>query len=185
MTQPPSSSSSSPPGWSPTPALRRALVLALFLLVAAVVGGRVDLAILAMPFVVGTATALRFRPQRQLEVGLSTEQVHLVEGNDLALEIAVANPDPSSYDLILIRRDEAPWLADQDGRRTLATVVGGGQRSRITVGGEIRRWGRHTYAPVRVDAVGADGLLVAAPVLSPPLALKVFPRTDPFEADDA
>lgn len=186
MTQPTSeSAAASATEWSPTPALRRALVLALVLLVAAVVGGRVDLAILAVPFVVATAIALRFRPQRPLEVGLSTGQVHLVEGNDLALEIAVANPDSSPYDLILVRRGEALWLADQDGRRTLASVVGGGQRTRITVGGEIRRWGRHTYAPVRVDAVAADGLLVAAPVLSPPLALKVFPRTDPFEAEDA
>jgi len=173
------------PDWSPTPALRRALVVTLVLLVAAVVTGRVDLAVLAAPFLLGTAAALRYRPRRLPEVEVSAGQAHVVEGNDLALEIAVDNPDESVYDLALVTREEVPWFADEDRARPLAAVVPGGRRTRLTVRGEVLRWGRHTFAPVRAYVVACEGLLESVPVVSRPMTLKVFPRTDPFEADDA
>ncbi len=159
--------------------------MTLVLLVAAVLAGRVDLAVLAVPFALGTAAALRYRPYQLPRVAVSTSQTHVVEGNDLALDIEVGNPDESAYDLAVVRREEATWRVDEDRDRPLAAVVGGGERARLTVHGEVLRWGRHTFAPVHVRVVACDGLLLSPEVASDPVALKIFPRTDPFEADDA
>ncbi|MGH3489727.1 MAG: DUF58 domain-containing protein [Actinopolymorphaceae bacterium] len=171
--------------WTPTPALRRAVVLALVLLVAAVVTGRADLAVLAVPFGLGTVLALRYRPRQPPQPALSTAQGHLVEGHDLGVDITIGNDDESAYDLVVIRREPAVWLDDHDAGRPLAVTVGGERRAKVSVRGEVARWGRHTFAPVQVQALSGDGLLVSRSVTSPALALKAFPRTDPFEADDA
>ncbi|MEQ7004728.1 DUF58 domain-containing protein [Actinopolymorpha sp. B17G11] len=176
---------SGPPDWTPTPALGRAVVLTLVLLVAAVVTGRADLAVLATPFGIGTAVALRYRPRRPPQPALATRQAHVVEGNELGIDIGIGNDDESAYDLVVIRREVTAWLADHDAGRPLAVTVGGERRAKVTVRGEVARWGRHTFAPVQVQAVSGDGLLVSRSTTSPALALKVFPRTDPFDADDA
>lgn len=176
------------PTWAPTPALRRALVVVLVLLVAAVVLGRVNLVVLAAPFVLGTGAGLALRPRRPPQVGVSTDQAHLVEGHDLELEIGVTNTDDAGYGLAVLRRsgdDLGSWLAADDAHRTLGVSVPGKAQTRLAVGGRILRWGRHTYPPVGVHVVAGDGLLESSPVYAPPLALKVYPRTDPFEAADA
>ncbi|GFJ89619.1 hypothetical protein Prum_032610 [Phytohabitans rumicis] len=50
------------PEWAPTRALGRAVLLTGLLLITGVLVGRVDLVVLAIPFAVGTAVALRRRP---------------------------------------------------------------------------------------------------------------------------
>jgi uncharacterized protein (DUF58 family) len=162
--------------------------MVLVLLVTAVVFGRVDLAVLAAPFVLGTGAGLAFRPTRLPQVGTSTDQAHLVEGHDLGLQLAITNGGDESYGLAVVRRsvaDLGSWLAADDAHRPLGVAVRAGTQARLGTGGRILRWGRHTYPPLSVHVVAADGLLESAPVVSPPLALKVFPRTDPFEAEDA
>jgi uncharacterized protein (DUF58 family) len=159
--------------------------MTLVLLVAGVVTGRADLAVLATPFGLGTALALRYRPRRPPQPALATSQAHVVEGDELGIDIGIGNDDEAAYDLVVIRREAASWLTDHDADRPLAVTVGGARRAKVTVRGEVARWGRHTFAPVQVHAVSADGLLVSRSTTSPALALKVFPRTDPFDADDA
>jgi len=99
-----------PTEWTPTRALGRAVLLTGLLLIAGVVLGRVDLVVLAAPFALGTAWALRRRPRRAPEIAVGADDANLVEGGTLAAAIRVANPDEVAYDLVLTRTAVSPWL---------------------------------------------------------------------------
>src|SRR4051812_17058953 len=97
-------------GWAPTWALGRAVLLTGLLLVAAVLFGRVDLVVLATPFALGTAYALRRRPTAGPQLEISTGDAHLVEGGPMTATVAVGNPDTVSYDVAVVRTRMSPWL---------------------------------------------------------------------------
>ncbi|GIJ77994.1 Uncharacterized conserved protein, DUF58 family, contains vWF domain [Micromonospora phaseoli] len=113
--------------WTPTWAFGRAVLLTGLLLVAAVVLGRVDLVVLATPFALGTAYALRRRPTEPPRVWISGDDGHLVEGGDVAGTVSVGNPGAVSYDVAVLRARVSPWLRIE--RATLAggTVAGIGR----------------------------------------------------------
>jgi len=170
------------PDWTPTPALRRALIVVLVLCVGAVVTGRVDLAVLAVPFVLGTATALGSRPRGRPTVTLVVERSRLTEGERLTAHVAIDAIDHAApLDLVVVRREPEAWWAGQQ-RTSVATSVRG--RAELTFEGEALRWGRHTIAPVRALAFTCDALLEGQPVASEPVPVAVFPRSEPFEADE-
>ncbi|WP_329007333.1 DUF58 domain-containing protein [Micromonospora rifamycinica] len=187
-------------GWSPTWALGRAVLLTGLLLIAAVLLGRVDLVVLATPFALGTAYALRRRPVAAPELEITAADGQLVEGGELAGAVAVGNPDVVSYDVVVVRTRISPWLrvrragfgglgldvsrsggADRPFVTTLAT----GTAVDLELAGTALRWGRHPIGPAGARAAAADGLLVSRAVLTDPLRMRVYPKTEPFEAVEA
>ncbi|WP_370375504.1 DUF58 domain-containing protein [Micromonospora sp. HM5-17] len=99
-----------PAEWTPTRALGRAVLLTGLLLIAGALLGRVDLVVLAAPFALGTAWALRRRPEHPPEVAIGADDTNLVEGGPLAAAIRVVNRDEVGYDLVLTRTAVSPWL---------------------------------------------------------------------------
>ncbi|MEE6257554.1 DUF58 domain-containing protein [Plantactinospora sonchi] len=98
------------PEWTPTRALGRGVLLTGLLLVAGALFGRVDLVVLAVPFALGTAYALRRRPTQLPEITLSADDTNLVEGGALAGAITVTNRDEIGYDLVMARTVVSRWL---------------------------------------------------------------------------
>ncbi|MFY1687790.1 DUF58 domain-containing protein [Plantactinospora sp. WMMB782] len=98
------------PDWVPTRALGRAVLLTGLFLVAGALLGRVDLVVLAAPFALGTAYALRRRPVRPPEIGIAVDDTNLVEGGALVAGIGVGNVDEVHYDLVLVRTVVSSWL---------------------------------------------------------------------------
>jgi uncharacterized protein (DUF58 family) len=200
LTGTPAGSSPDPenPGaWVPTRALGRAVLLTGLLLVAGVVLGRVDLVVLAAPFALGTAYALRRRPAAPPQVWPGAAEGHLVEGGDLAATVTVGNPDRTGYDLAVVRTRVSPWLRveragfDADAPhqgpadRPFATFVPAGTAVDLTLAGTALRWGRHPVGPAGARAATADGLLVSRVVVADPARVTVYPKTEPFEAVEA
>lgn len=171
--------------WLPTRALRRAATLILGLLVAAVVTGRVDLVVLAAPFVLGTALALRRRPRQVPRLQISTRDPHLVEGSGTRIAVTVTDPDEAAYDLAVVRTELPRWVAVRDGGRALGLPVRGNEAATIPLPASALRWGWHRVGPARAYAVACDALVQSRPVEALPLRVKVFPRTARFSADDA
>lgn len=179
--------------WVPTRALGRAVLLTGLLLVAAALLGRVDLVVLATPFALGTAYALHRRPATPPGVGLAVDDGHLVEGGSFAAAVTVGNPDEVGYDLVVVRFRVSPWLrVDEVGSaptrfpdRPVGLTVPAGDARDVELYGETRRWGRHPVGPAGVRAVACDGLLVSQPVFSETLGTRVYPKTEPFDADEA
>jgi uncharacterized protein (DUF58 family) len=182
-----------PQWWTPTRALGRAVLLTGLLLLAGVLLGRVDLIVLATPFALGTAYALRRRPAEPPRVQLAAEDGTLVEGGGLTGVVTVGNPDPVGYDLAVVRTSVSPWLRINQAAfagsggvgRPLALTVAPGAAVDLEMGGETLRWGRHAFGPAGVRAVACAGLLVSRPVLVDAEPVRVYPMTEPFDADEA
>lgn len=191
-------------GWVPTRALGRAVLLTGLLLIAGVLLGRVDLVVLAAPFAIGTAYALRRRPAAVPQVRIATTEGNLVEGGGLAGQITVGNPDTVDYDLAVVRSRTSPWLrvdrvtiagvavasaAPEAGRsiadRPLVTAVPAGDVVDVDLSGTVRRWGRHPLGPAGTQACAALGLLVSPPVVTEAIQVSTYPVTEPFDAVEA
>ena len=173
------------PLWTPTRALGRAILLAGLLIMAAVVLGRVDLVVLAAPFALGTAFALRRRPARLPEVSVDIEERLLAEGSDVSATVGLGNVDDADYDLVIVRSTVPHWVEIDDGDRPHVTFAPRDSVSDVHLEGEALRWGRYPLGPTVAHAVACDGLLVSASAWAAAQDLSVYPVTDPFEADEA
>lgn len=171
--------------WTPTRALGRAVLVVGLLLLAAVLLGRVDLVVLAAPFALGTVVALGRRPRGLPEVTLTVHEPFLGEGQDINLTLSAGNPDPVPYDYLIVRTALPPWLRIRHGDRPYLAPVPAGSVADIELGGRALRWGRHSLGPVLAHAVACDALLVSEGLATPPYPVKVYPVTEPFEADEA
>ncbi len=188
------------------------MLLTGLLLVAGVLFGRVDLVVLAAPFALGTAYAMRRRPTSTPWITVGAADGNLVEGGSVDGTLTVGNQDVVGYDLVLARTTLSPWLGFDRARfgqteetaearsaagtpdgfaarrgadRPFAFAVPAGTAADIQLRGETRRWGRHQLGPAVTRAVTADGLLVSRPVVSAVRGVRVYPVTEPFDADEA
>ncbi|MGH3737443.1 MAG: DUF58 domain-containing protein [Micromonosporaceae bacterium] len=171
--------------WQPTRALRRAVGLVCLLLIAAVTVGRPDLAVLAIPFVVGTLWALRRRPDGLPEVAMRVDETQVGEGLDVSAAVSVDNPGPAEFQPVVIASQASRWLPPRGDGRPVATVIPAGLGADLELGMTAIRWGRHRLGPVRVQATACDGLLHSQIVGVPPVEIRVHPLTEHFDADDA
>ncbi|MFC3504391.1 DUF58 domain-containing protein [Micromonospora krabiensis] len=186
-------------GWAPTRALGRAVLITGLLLVAAVVLGRVDLIVLAAPFALGTAYALRRRPVAAPQVWVGADDGHLVEGGELTGAVTVGNPDDVDYEVAVLRTRVSPWLrvdgigftgAPATGGRSVAdrpfvTSVPAASAVDLELTGTALRWGRHRVGPAGARVATAGGLLVSRAVITEPVRVRVYPKTEPFDAVEA
>ncbi|MFJ6195232.1 DUF58 domain-containing protein [Micromonospora sp. NPDC092111] len=187
-------------GWAPTWALGRAVLLTGLLLIAAVLFGRVDLVVLAAPFALGTAYALRRRPTAAPQLDIVADDAQLVEGGALSGTVVVGNPDTVSYDVAVVRTRISPWLrvrrAGFGGTGVDVSRSGGADRPFVTsiptgtavdleLAGSALRWGRHPIGPAGARVAAADGLLLSRAVITEPVRMRVYPKTEPFEAVEA
>jgi uncharacterized protein (DUF58 family) len=173
------------PLWAPTRALGRAVLLTGVLLIAGVLLGRTDLIVVAMPFAIGTAVALRRRPRGQPRLTLSADDTDLAEGSHTAGRLELANDDEAGYDVVLAGTAVSPWLRLADADRTHAVTLPLGTATGVELPGEAVRWGRHSIGPAVARAVACDGLLVSRPVTARPRKVRVYPVTEPFQAVEA
>ena len=173
------------PQWVPTRALGRAVLLTGLLLIAGVLLGRVDLVVIAAPFAVGTAFALRRRPGAMPKVRLGTDDNHHIEGASLTAGVQVVNRDTVGYDLVVVRTLVSPWLKVEKADRPHVITVARGGSKEIELDGEAQRWGRHPLGPASARITACDGLIAGRPVVSGARNVRVYPMTEPFDADEA
>jgi uncharacterized protein (DUF58 family) len=173
------------PAWVPTRALGRTVLLTGLLLVAGVALGRVDLVLLAAPFAIGAAMALRRMPRSAPEVTVDADEEHLVEGGHVEAGLTVANPDVIPYDLVVVRTRTSPWLRLENADRPFAVTVPVDGWTGIDLPGDARRWGRHDVGPAAARVAACAGLLACRPVITPARGVRVYPATEPFAAVEA
>ncbi|GIF53117.1 uncharacterized protein (DUF58 family) [Asanoa ferruginea] len=181
----PAEAASDEPQWVPTRALGRAVLLTGLLLIAGVLLGRVDLVVIAAPFAIGTAFAMRRRPGAMPKVRLGTDDNHHVEGAALTAGVQVVNRDTVGYDLVVVRTLVSPWLKVEKADRPHVITVARGGSKEIELDGEAQRWGRHPLGPASARITACDGLIAGRPVVSGARNVRVYPMTEPFDADEA
>lgn len=171
--------------WRRSRALGRAVVLSGLFVIAGVVLGRVDLVLLAMPFVLGTAWALRRRPRLPPQLEVSAGESFAVEGGEVAGVVSAGNPDAVTYDVVVMRAAASPWLEVTGAERPHVVAVPPRRAADLFLTGTARRWGRHPLGPAGATVFACDGLLFAQPELAEPALVRVYPAADPFHADEA
>lgn len=192
--------------WQRNPVLGRAVLLTGLLVIAGVALGRVDLVLLAAPFVLGTAWSLRRRPQLppRLEVSIGAAappsrsrwrlraatparlaDQSLIEGGDVVGTVSMINSGPVGYDLVVLRTAASPWLAFPGGDRPHVVAVPSRRAADLTFTGQVRRWGRHQLGPATATVLACGGLLQARSMPAEAAWVKAYPATDPFRASEA
>lgn len=161
------------------------MVLTGLFVIAGVVLGRVDLVLLAMPFALGTAWALRRRPDLPARLEISVGGGFTVEGGDVAGVVSVGNPGVAHYDAVVLRAAASPWLALADGDRPHVVAVPPRRAADLVLAGTARRWGRHPLGPAEATVFACAGLLWTAPEPASAATVRVYPVADPFDADEA
>lgn len=172
-------------GWAPTRALGRAVLVTGLLLVAAVLLGRIDLVVLAVPFAVGTAVALSRRPAGAPLVDLTVADPDVAEGEPVAATVSVDNPDPVGYDVVVLRTHVSPWLTAAAPERPVVLRLAPTGSADHLLATEALRWGRHLVGPASARVTACDGLIGHTSVVSPARSVRVYPVTEPFRADEA
>jgi len=177
--------------WHPTRALGRALILCGILLVGAVLFGRIDLVIVAVPLAASVAFGLSRRPTTVPGLRLATREEYATEGSELTTTLRLSNRDTVGYDLAVARTQHSPWLelaaGGSDGKpdRPGVAALHRGEAAEVALTGPATRWGRHSIGPAAAIAVAGGGLLTCRAVVTGSLGFKVFPVTEPFAADEA
>jgi uncharacterized protein (DUF58 family) len=177
--------SSPEPAWVPTRAFGRAILVVGLGVLLAVFTGRPDVIVLIAPVAIGAAIGLWRRPRRAPVVALRTADPSLPEGEHFEAAIEVHNADPIRYDLVVARLSAGRWLKVRNADRPYAATIASGEDVRIGLAGIALRWGRHSLGPLVAHASAADGLLISPAGHAPALRMKVYPRTEPFAANDA
>ncbi|MET0425555.1 MAG: DUF58 domain-containing protein [Actinoplanes sp.] len=173
------------PVWAPTRALGRSVLLTGLLLLLGVALGRVDLVLLAAPFAIGAAIALRRMPQAAPELTINADEEHLVEGGEVTASVTVSNPDVLLYDLVVLRVRTSPWLRMEHTDRPFAITVPSDGWAAVDLPGEALRWGRQDVGPAAARVAACSGLLACRPVVQDPRGVRVYPVTEPFNATEA
>jgi uncharacterized protein (DUF58 family) len=172
-------------GWAPTRALGRAVLIAGLLMVLAVLLGRLDLVVLAAPFALGAAWALLRRPAEVPGVRVALGEESVNEGGEVSAIVSLHNTDEVGYDAVVARVSYSPWLPLRHGDRPYVGALPAGTGTEVVLHGTAARWGIQHFGPGQVFAAAGGGLLVSEPTVSRPVALRVYPVTAPFQADDA
>jgi uncharacterized protein (DUF58 family) len=170
--------------WRPTRALGRAVLLTGLLVLGGVLLGRVDVVLLATPFALGVAWALRRRPQTLPDVEVTADRTALSEGEEVTGTISAVNADRTGYDALVLRAAMAPWVNAPAIRLPQVLAVPPGEAVDLAVSGTALRWGRHRLGPVNVTALACDGLLIARCLCSATVDYAVYPITEPFDATE-
>lgn len=145
-------------GWAAAPPLWRAIVMSAALPVAALLFGRVDLLLLAVPFALGTAAALLTRPEGDPVAELELGSGSAVEGDPVDARLMVTNPGPAPVLCVLSPRS-GRFLHPRYGSRHLLVELPPHSRGGAALGYTAARWGVHEVGPARASVFAADGLL--------------------------
>ncbi len=173
-----------PVEWRRTAALTRAAVIAACCLLASVAFGRVDLVLIAAPFVVGTALLLRERPARPPEARLDASEASCAEGGTASAVLRVANPEPVGITTVVTAAADH-WIDLHTGRGDFAERLAPATAREMVVAGEARRWGGHLLGPVHVQSYACGGLLETTVQALPGSKVWALPVPDWFESSES
>jgi uncharacterized protein (DUF58 family) len=168
---------------TPTAALRRCGTLAALLVAAGLASGRVDLVVLAAPFLIARAIAAGARlgdGRRTIDLRVTAAAIHEHD----TIETVVSVTADAHLDAVDVRLDTKGFAAPPSSRIVTAITAGRPTvlRTRLRPG----RWGRWRIGPVSVRGYGQFGFTRdAEEAVAGPIGVRVVPDVEPFHATEA
>lgn len=158
----------------PTHALVRSLALAGGLVLLASVLGRVDVLVLAAPFVVHAGWSLLSRPDAMPEPTVTPRTVLIPEGDALDVTVGLEGAPTGSVAAVQWPRVQSAAF-DPDSGTVLGVAAPG-----VTATAEPDRWGRYVFGPALVACTDASGGWRAT-ADAPPVTVTVRPASQLLE----
>ncbi|HEX6337013.1 MAG TPA: DUF58 domain-containing protein [Jiangellaceae bacterium] len=157
------------PGWQPTWALRRVVVLFVVSAGMTLVFGRPAIALVVLPLAVGTALALAGRSERP-SPGLRVEMPRLAEvGGSATAVISVSGLAPAEIVVLRLPYGIGPPSAPY------VVLAADPPDQQLTVTVDTSRWGVRDYGAAGVRAATADGLLSTPVVIAQTAPVRTLP----------
>jgi uncharacterized protein (DUF58 family) len=161
---------------APTAKLGAYVVLTALGLVAALVAGRPEPAVLAAPFGLTLALGLVFARPPELRADLELDRDRVLEGEEITLGLELEARAPVSRLEVLL--DLPPRLEPLSGRNPLAIRLETGEERRLELRLRCARWGGYVLRQVHFRARDPSGLLTWEWTVEDRHALRVYPRPE-------
>lgn len=169
-----------PEGWAPSPHLLALITVSIVLLALAVVVGRADLLVLALPLVIAAAWSFAERPNGRPEVTAAVSSMRPIEGTTQQLTItATGIIGAEQWHAVVSPTAGVIW--DRDRHHGSSLPEGDTDRCALTFG--VRRWGPAEVGSVQVAATSPWGAFVWGPAILSGFALTAVPRTEAFRGN--
>jgi uncharacterized protein (DUF58 family) len=167
------------PGWRPTLALTRAVVLGGVLLLLAVLLRRADLVVLAAPLLLGAGIGLAVRPAAGPALSLAAPAEALLEGGRATVTVTV--DAPGGLDVAAIELALPIGLEPLTG--AAAVVVA--ERTEVLLSMRAARWGRRQAGPAYLRATAGYGMVSWPVVRTEAATVTTWPLRDGFDASES
>jgi uncharacterized protein (DUF58 family) len=152
------------------------VVLTALGLLAALVLGRAELAVIAAPFGVLLAVGLTIAREPEVRVALELDRERVLEGDEVTLGIDLyARTGASRLELLV---ELPPRLELQEGPNRVALRLATGEDRQLRLKLRCTRWGGFSLGDVHLRARDAAGLVVWEQTLERRLQLRVYPRPE-------
>lgn len=161
-----------------TSALRRAALLAGALIVTSLAIGSVQLAALAVPFVLSAAVAL-VSPRTQPRGRVDVAEQHVAEGDSVQVAVTVQADRPGRVTVVRLRGPAASAFAERT-----EVLAPDDDDSIVMLSVRASRWGRHQLGSVIVTEFDRALLAAGSTTVSAP-AVSVHPAVQPVHAAPA
>lgn len=171
--------------WRPTAAQVRAVTIGALALLIGVLNRRLDLIVLAAPFVIAAAWAARTRPAEVPTARMTLTPSVVTEG-DLVTWQADLRVPPGARDVVAVLAPTPFVVADSPAGEIAALTLGAGQRHtasvRVSTTRRARRWGLYDTGAAVLSATTVLGAFRWTPGQIRPTPLVVLPDKDGFRA---
>jgi uncharacterized protein (DUF58 family) len=167
------------PGWRPTLALTRAVVLGGVLLLLAVLLRRPDLVVLAAPLLIGAGLGLAARPTAGPTLSLAVPADALLEGGRAT--VAVTVDAPGGLDVAAVELALPAGLEPLSGAAAVVVL----DRTEVILSVRAARWGRRQAGPAYLRATAGLGMLSWPVVRTEAATVTTWPLRDGFDAADS
>ncbi|HEX6490443.1 MAG TPA: DUF58 domain-containing protein [Gaiellaceae bacterium] len=159
-----------------TPKLAAYAVLTALGLLAALVAGRPELALIAAPFGVVLAAGLAGAREPELRLALELERERVLEGDEVTLEVDLHARRGASRLEVLVELPPEFELRSGPGR--VALHLSTGEERQLELRLRCGRWGGYSFGDVHLRASDAFGLLAWEQTIEHRLQLRVYPRPE-------
>jgi uncharacterized protein (DUF58 family) len=143
-------------------------------LIAALLTGRPELALLSMPFLVFAGAGLILAQEPHLSTEIEFDRTRVLEGETIVATVRVSNAGADRVQVELAPVRSGSLALDPPG--VVALDLRGGAEAQVAFTALPRRWGSHAVGPLIVRARDQLGVTTWEGRLGRPLHVRVFPR---------
>jgi uncharacterized protein (DUF58 family) len=161
---------------APTAKLGAYVVLTAVGLLAALVLGRPEPAILAAPFGITLALGLAFARPPEVRLELELDRDRVLEGEEVLLGLELEGRVPASRLELLV--ELPPRLEPLSGRNPIAIRLEAGEERRLELRLRCARWGGYVVRRAHLRARDPSGLLTWEWTVEDRLTLRVYPKPE-------